>query len=76
MLNGWFDVPPEAIAQYQIAAKKKRGICCQELHGRFALSEGGTIFFETLVCKGLNGQNTGTSAPYCKNCVLEGRPAL
>lgn len=76
MLIGWFDIPGEALTAYMVAEAAKKGICCQRLHGRFDISETGTVFFDTLVCKGLGGQNTGTSAPYCHNCVQAGRPAL
>lgn len=73
---GYLDIPAEAADAFREAEAKKKGVCCQRLHGRFDIRENGRVVFSGLICKGLGGHNTGTSAPYCQNCKLEGRDPL
>ena len=75
MFRLWIDIPPEAMEEYRAALSEKQGVCLYDPEGRFYVGDNGHVGFEGLVCrdKRLRGQNTGTSAKYCKNCALEGR---
>lgn len=82
----FIDIPYKELKKAVVEAEKKKGICKLLPHGRFTFefvrdcgysvrrveeSDGQKINFDLLVCEGIGGKSTGTSANICKNCVID-----
>jgi hypothetical protein len=74
MIRAFVDVDAKLLDEYLERVNHKRHVCKVLPAARFAIDSDGTMFLETLVCRGMGRLSTGTSAEYCQNCVTgEGR---
>lgn len=81
----FIDIPFTEIEKAYKASIKKRNICKLIPHSRFTFDfvmdcgygtrrveeeDGNKIQFEQIVCEGIGGESTGTSASTCRNCII------
>ena len=69
---GYIDIENDELQKYFDAVQKKIGVCDILPRGRFSLRTNGVPEYDVLVCsEKMGGRQTGVSAEWCENCVLE-----